>query len=144
MRRAIILAAACPFAAVALAGCAGPRPDENRGEASSLVYSPSARLPQRDPTAGGASDATTPGTATVEDTVRPPAGRACKVHLRREALGIAGQMPYALRGNNIAADRVQVSGTLERVGSDWLVLRSDRSTYWIPRDAVLAVEFEEK
>jgi hypothetical protein len=59
-------------------------------------------------------------------------------------MGVAGQAPYPLSGNNLATDRAQVTGTLERVGRDWLVIRGDRSTYWIPREAVLAVEFAEQ
>ena len=134
--------AACGLAFPPIAGCAGPKADENRGEASSLVYSPSARLPAQEVSNNDTGGSAAP--AGVEDPVRPPAGRACKVHLRREALGVAGQVPYPLEGNRITTDRVQLTGTLERVGRDWLVLRSDRSTFWIPRDAVLAVEFDDK
>ena len=45
--------------------------------------------------------------------------------------------------NALAAIR-SVTGTLERVGRDWLLVRGDRSTYWVPREAVLAVEFVEQ
>src|SRR5688572_25482463 len=136
--RGVILALA--IASFLMAGCASDKKKaEREGRAPSLVYSPAARLP---PDREDDSSATATG-AAVADEVRPPAGRRCRVHLRREALGIAGQAPYPITGNNIAADRAAVTGTLERVGRDWLVLRGERSTYWIPRDAVLALEFVE-
>lgn len=55
-------------------------------------------------------------------------------------MGVAGQAPYPISGNNLAADRASITGTLERVGHDWLVVRGERSTYWVPRETVLAVE----
>jgi hypothetical protein len=128
------LAAACLVAALA-GGCASPKKPPPDARAPSLVYSPAARLPAEktaDPT---------PATAT-DDAVRPPAGRRVRLHFRREAIGVAGQAAYPITGgNNLAADRASVTGTLERVGRDWLVVRGDRSTHWVPREAVLAVEF---
>ena len=128
----------CAVAVLAVSGCASNKDKESDGRASSLVYSPAARLPskdEREPSGGAGASAST------VDEVRPPAGRRCRVHLRREAMGVAGQAPYPMSGNNLAADRVLLSGTLERVGRDWLVLRGERSTYWVPREVVLAVEF---
>jgi hypothetical protein len=130
------LAAACLVAAL-ISGCASQKKPQPDGRAPSLVYSPAARLPaEKD---DGASSAT-----ATEDVVRPPAGRRVRLHLRREALGVAGQSPYPLSGNNLAADRTSVTGALDRVGRDWLVVRGDRSTYWVPREAVLAVEVVEQ
>jgi hypothetical protein len=142
IRRHSIPAAACLVAALA-GGCAGPKKPDGDGRASSLVYSPSERLPpDRDARdTGGSPTAAAP---PQEDPVRPPAGRRCRVHFRREAMGVAGQAPYPLSGNNLATDRAQVTGTLERVGRDWLVIRGERSTYWVPREAVLAVEFADQ
>jgi len=128
-------------AALALAGCAAEKKktEQNTGKAGSLVYSPAERLPARhaDDTKG---DATAAG---PQDEVRPPAGRRVRLHLRRDAMGVSGQAPYPMTGNNLAADRASITGTLERVGRDWMVIRGDRSTYWVARDAVLAVGFVE-
>jgi hypothetical protein len=124
------------------AGCTSSRKTDDEARASSLVYSPAARLP-----AGRGGHAASDATSTTDiqqDAVRPPAGRRCRLHLRREAVGVAGQVPYPITGNNLAADRAQLTGTLERVGRDWLVIRGERSTYWVPREAVLAVEFVEQ
>ena len=128
-------------ASLLLGGCASDKKQAGgEGRAPSLVYSPAARLP---PERDDDPAAETGASSVVVDEVRPPAGRRCRIHLRRESMGIAGQAPYPITGNNIAADRAAVTGTLERVGRDWLVLRGERSTYWVPRDAVLAVEFVE-
>jgi hypothetical protein len=126
-----------------LAGCASNRKNDGEGRASSLVYSPAARLPA-DRGEASAGDSASPADSAAQDAVRPPAGRPCRLHLRREAMGVAGQAPYPISGNNLAADRTQIAGTLERVGRDWLVVRGDRSTYWVPREAVLAIEFLEQ
>ena len=132
----------CAVALVAsAAGCASNSRTDGEPRASSLVYSPAARLP------GDRGEAAPGDAATADvrqDAVHPPAGRRCRLHLRREAVGVAGQVPYPITGNNLAADRAQLAGTLERVGRDWLVVRGDRSTYWVPREAVLAVEFAEQ
>jgi hypothetical protein len=133
------------LAGATVVGCASQKKSDGDGRASSLVYSPAERLPPDRETRGAhAADSSATVVASQEDPVRPPAGRRCRVHFRREAMGVAGQAPYPLSGNNLATDRAQVTGTLERVGRDWLVVRGDRSTYWIPREAVLAVEFAEQ
>ena len=132
-------AAAC----LALGGCASSKREPGNGGAPSLVYSPAERLPP----AGEAETPTTTGdlsqVAVAQDAVLPPAGRRCRVHLRRDSLGVANPAPYPIVGNNIASERALLAGTLERVGRDWLVLRGERSTFWLPREAVLAVEFVE-
>lgn len=137
----------CVVVAATLGGCAsGKKKKDSDGRASSLVYSPAARLPadRRDGGQSLSPSGDMTGMSIAADDVRPPAGRRCRVHFRREALGVAGQAPYPIAGNKIAADRAQVTGTLERVGRDWLVVRAERSTYWVPREAVLAVEFADQ
>lgn len=139
-RRAAIL-----LLCISACGCAH-RPREQEPAASSLVYSPAERLPPERDRSARASANEPPSNApqSTTDDVRPPAGRRCRVHLRRDAMGVAAQAPYPLAGNNLAADRASVTGTLERVTRDWVVVRSDRSTHWLPRDAVLSIEFVEE
>jgi hypothetical protein len=133
--------AACLFAVVAVTGCASEKKPEAEGRAPSLVYSPAERLPSdRERRAANETAVQLP----AQDDVRPPAGRRCRVHLRLDAMGVAAQAPYPLSGNNLATDRASIVGTLERVGRDWIVVRGERSTYWLPVDSVLAVEFVEQ
>jgi hypothetical protein len=124
---------------VALAGCASEKKPTGEGRAPSLVYSPAERLPSDRERAAGENVA-----QPAADEVRPPAGRRCRVHLRRDAMGVAGQAPYPISGNNLATDRASLVGTLERVGRDWIIVRGERSTYWLPVESVLAVEVVEQ
>lgn len=136
---------AAPIIAIALVaspltGCAPRKEKAGDARASSLVYSPAERLPAERHSPGLTSDGASPEKSSQDD-VRPPAGRRVRLHLRRDQMGVAGQAPYPISGNNLAADRTSITGTLERAGEEWLVIRGERSTYWIPRGAVLAVEF---
>jgi len=139
--RDVVSAAACLVAAVAITGCASEKKPAEEGRAPSLVYSPSERLP-RD--RGDHASAESVAQQVQQDDARPPAGRRCRVHLRREAMGVAGQAPYPISGNNLATDRASIVGTLERVGRDWILVRGERSSFWVPVDSVLAVEFAEQ
>ena len=113
--------------AVTLAGCAGDAGKNDR-PATSLVYSP---------TAGMTTRSEEQATASKPDDPQPPTGRACRLHFRRDVMGI----PAMLTGNNVGADRVAISGMVDFVSREWVVFRVDTTVYWIPRDTVLAVEY---
>ena len=115
---------------LAVAGCAGDAGKKDR-PATSLVYSPTAGM-----TTGGEEQAT----ASQPDDPQPPTGRACRLHFRRDVMGI----PATLTGNNVGADRVAISGVVDFVSREWIVFRADGKVYWIPRDTVLAVEYSAK
>ena len=114
-------------------GCApnNPRKD-GESTATSLVYSPAARV---------RADAAAARPARVEGL---QTGRRCRVHLRRDAVGLAGNAPLSVLGTSALSERAQLVGTLERVEDDGLTLRTDGSTYWIPRGVILAVEFPDQ
>ena len=120
-------------AAVSLAGCAANNERKEReSTAGSLVYSPAARV-QAD--AAAARPAQAAGLQT---------GRRCRVHLRRDAVGLAGNAPLSVLGTSALSERAQLAGTLQRVDDDGITLRADGSTYWIPREVILAVEFPDQ
>ncbi len=77
------------------------------------------------------------------DALDPPVGRKCRVHLRRDAMGAASATPLAVGVDSPSGRAVQVTGTLERISGDWLVIRGENHTYWIPRNVVLAVDFDD-
>ena len=110
-----------------VAGCAGDAGKNDR-PATSLVYSPTAGMTTR-----GEEQAT----ASKPDDPQPPTSRACRLHFRRDVMGI----PATLTGNNVGADRVAISGVVDFVSREWVVFRVDSTVYWIPRDTVLAVEY---
>ena len=111
------------------AGCGSANKDAEH-PASSLVYSPAARMPE-------AQD----GLQSPRDGAQLQPGRRCRVHFRRDAAGYLGQTPLSVVGTSVHSERAQVVGTIERVDGDSITVRGDGSTYWIPREAILAVEF---
>ena len=120
-------------ACAVLSGCAGRNVanDAPSDGPSSLVYSPGARINAEREAAAS----------------RPPAGEGlrtgvkCRVHLRRDAAGLAGGAPVSIVGASMLSERSSVAGTIDRVEPDGISLRGEGSTYWIPRDVILAVEF---
>ena len=117
--------------ALTLVGCAADKKKDER-PATSLVYSPASQLP-----------------AESDASRRPPVvglqtGRRCRVHFRRDAVGLAGQAPLSILGLSAMSERAQLVGTIERVDPDGITLRADTSTYWVPREAILAVEFPDQ
>lgn len=111
-------------------GCSAGGKGEPRA-ASSLVYSPADRMAaEREAQAARHS-----GVDALRTGVR------CRVHLRRDAVGMAGQAPLPIVGTSMPSERASVVGTLARVEPDALVIRGDDSDYWIPREVILAVQF---
>src|SRR5256885_201572 len=109
--RIAFVAAAASFL---LTGCASNGERKNRNPAAtSLVYSPAARV-QAD--AAAARPARVAGLQT---------GRRCRVHLRRDAVGLAGQAPLSVLGTSAMSERAQLAGTIERVDDDGITLRTE-------------------
>jgi hypothetical protein len=129
----LVLTTATAGACGALSGCAGPKraPEEPSAPPSSLVYSPGAKI-----TAEREAQASRPPAGDILRT-----GVKCRVHLRRDAAGLAGGAPLSIVGASMLSERASVAGTIDRVEADGITLRGDGSTYWIPRDVILAVEF---
>ena len=116
-------------------GCApAHKAEEQRpSSGSSLVYSPAERISaEREAAARPA-----PG-----EGLRP--GVKCRVHLRRDAAGLAGQAPVSIVGASMLSERASVAGTIERVDPDAITVRGGESSYWIPRDSILAVELPDE
>ena len=73
-----------------------------------------------------------------------PTGRPCTVQFRRDALGMAGPGVLGPQVTTPPARSARLTGTLDRVTEDWLVVRvPEGTTFWIARDAVLLVEFSD-
>ncbi len=73
----------------------------------------------------------------------PPTGHRCTVQFRRDALGIAAATPLGIRGESRVDKLAQVSGVIDQVTPEWLVLRDADKALWIPRSAVLLVEVDD-
>src|SRR5205085_7818418 len=67
-------------------------------------------------------------------------GKSCRVSLRRDALGLAAPGLAEPMANMIGGKPALISGTVEAMNDNWLVLRSESRTYWIPTSAILMIE----
>ena len=68
-------------------------------------------------------------------------GDSCKVQLRRDMLGAETTLPIPPTTDVYNGASVSLSGILEDVGHNGLVLRHDGRDLWIPMEAVLLVDF---
>src|SRR3712207_4822508 len=86
------------LAAAVIAGCraATPRVAEERRGAPGQVTPAKAAVPRPSVTSSPAPTETAPAASAASSMNRPPVGRACRVHLRRDAMGLAGAVPLAL------------------------------------------------
>lgn len=146
----------------AIAGCQSPGPRPAAGSSAPMATTaPVAVEDRRQPSAlrlrldeGRAApvgnDATSPGSETqsmhraAPESVQPPTGHACRVFLRRDALGMAGSAPLAPNLDAPLQRGTVVSGTLDQVTESWIVLKSDAGWIWIPRNAVLMIEVTDR
>ena len=71
-------------------------------------------------------------------------GKSCRVSLRRDALGMSAPGYAEPMAPMIGGHSALLSGTVEKLTSSWLVLRSDSKTYWIPTSAILMIETASK
>jgi hypothetical protein len=69
-------------------------------------------------------------------------GQRVRVSLRRDALGLAATSTPEPDANMIAGKQVVLSGTVERFGDGWLVLKGDAKRYWIAASGILLIEVD--
>ena len=79
------------------------------------------------------------GSDRDEPLLRP--GQACRVHFRRDAMGVSAPAPLGVDAN-ITSRAAQIRGTIDRVTDQWLVLRVEGKQCWVPRGVILMVELE--
>ena len=95
---------------------------------------PSAPSPPAEPVAAPA--------AALDRGQQPPTGRACRIHFRRDAMGLAAAAPLAIRDTEVPGRTTHKAGTIDQVTDEWVVLKSDERLWWIPRAVILAVELD--
>jgi hypothetical protein len=67
-------------------------------------------------------------------------GKTCRVSLRRDALGMSAPGYAEPMAPMIGGHSALLSGTVEKLTANWLLLRSESKTYWIPTSAILMIE----
>lgn len=122
----------------------GPAPAADASELTTRIEEPSparadraVEIPATVPSDASASAART----TTTDGELPQTGRRCRVHLRRDALGLTSMAPLPLQASSPPARAAQVEGVLDVATEHWVVLRTAGRTYWIPTGVILAVEY---
>jgi hypothetical protein len=69
-------------------------------------------------------------------------GKPCTVQLKRNALGGAAPTPVSPLTGNINGAEVAIYGKLYKVDKDAVVIIDGKTTYWIPKDSILLIQFD--
>ena len=140
------------FAAVGLAGCQPRRttpaadsasltPDAVVGTSAAPSASTTSRADSGSPSPQEQSAAVTIVSASPDG--RPATGRRCRVHLRRDAMGLAtiSPLPMGSRSTSPAVRATQLEGVIDAAGDHWITLRTTDHVYSLPVGSVLAIEY---
>lgn len=94
------------------------------------------------------------GISPGADPLAARLGRECRVQLRRDLLGAACPLPVSCTTDSFNGAQVSVIGEFNGITDQWIVMRTLRretteatsgvrkDEFWIPRDAVLLIQFE--
>jgi hypothetical protein len=80
-----------------------------------------------------------PLSATAESIAQPQIGKRLTVHIRRDYLGQAADYPADPLAEKHLSQNVTITGLLEHINSDWVVLKLNTGLHWIARDSVLLI-----
>lgn len=134
-----------PLIAAALVGCRQTPPPPDAVEPSASEQQPrGTSVAQALDRAMSAPPQTRPASASrglpVDASGLPPTGVPCRVHLRRDVMGLTGVSPLAIQGAGPSMRAVTLQGTIDHATADWIVLRTPERTFWLPTGVILAVE----
>jgi hypothetical protein len=145
MMAATRIAVLAAFASAGLCGC-----QPHRATSSIAALEPQAPVPaDTAATTRGARVSTSSQAVDSAEVVptsptgRPATGRPCRVHLRRDAMGLAtiSPLPMGSRATSPSVRATQIEGVLDDVGDHWVTLRTADRVYSIPVGSILAIEF---
>ena len=68
-------------------------------------------------------------------------GRKCRVQIRRDALGMAGNAPAAMAGR--WANETSVEGTILEMSDQWLIVQSPDKRVVVPHASILIIELQD-
>jgi hypothetical protein len=68
-------------------------------------------------------------------------GQSCTVQFRRDALGAGADIPVPPTTDAINGASVNITGTLRKAGSDWVVVEFGNEQYFIATHAILLLKF---
>jgi hypothetical protein len=76
--------------------------------------------------------------AGIADSV---VGRKCRVQIRRDALGMAGNAPAVMAGR--WANETSVEGTILEMSDQWLVVQAIGKRVVVPHASILIIELQD-
>ena len=68
-------------------------------------------------------------------------GRKCRVQIRRDALGMAGNAPAVMSGR--WATESSIDGTIVEMSDQWLVVQSIGKRVVVPHASILVIELQD-
>jgi hypothetical protein len=68
-------------------------------------------------------------------------GRKCRVQIRRDALGMAGNAPAVMAGR--WANETSVEGTIVEMSDQWLIVQSSGKRVVVPHASILIIELQD-
>lgn len=71
-----------------------------------------------------------------------PIGQQCEIQFRRDALGQSADLPTSPTVGGINGATVNISGTLVSSTAEWVVIKKDNDSIWIPRAVVLLIRVQ--
>lgn len=69
----------------------------------------------------------------------PPLGKRVTVHLRKDALGLATSFATSPIQDTVGEIELSLTGILENINDEWLVLELNTGKYWVARTSILLV-----
>ena len=79
-----------------------------------------------------------------EHSIAPPLGVNCTIQFRRDALGAATQTPVPPTTVSYNGAQTSMGGKIKLANKEWLVIESGLNEVWIPRAAILLIQFDSK
>lgn len=73
--------------------------------------------------------------------LRSQIGKNCMVYFRKDALGMAADLPSSVTTGSLNGVTVMQAGELLEVGDDWVVIGYHGRVFHIPQGAIQMVEF---
>jgi len=68
-------------------------------------------------------------------------GRKCRVQIRRDALGMAGNAPDGMKGR--WATESSIEGTIIEMSDQWLVVQTSGKRIIVPHASILVIELQD-
>jgi hypothetical protein len=68
-------------------------------------------------------------------------GRKCRVQIRRDALGMAGNAPAVMAGR--WANETSVDGTILELSDQWLIVQATGKRVVVPHASILIIELQD-